>query len=242
MSFNGAYLAVGNLRFSVYPTLSDVYFDTTFEGTTDSSGILVINNIPAGVINYTIKKSGYYDRQGSVSVTEGITTLVSVILNLVLGSLFITSNPPGAQIYVDNIDTGYTTPSTVPNIAQGNHTYKLTLLGYSDKIGDFVATNGTITVVSLITWMPANITATNMVITQSETPCLAGTCTIHADVTWTNGGETDGIFTPNITVDTIPVSPAPYTSRNLAAETTVTLGFDVVEPAGTYSICPSPNQ
>jgi hypothetical protein len=46
------------------------------------------------------------------------------------GSIEITTNPPGAKIFLDGIDTGYITPYTLSNILTGTHIIKLTLIDY----------------------------------------------------------------------------------------------------------------
>ena len=46
------------------------------------------------------------------------------------GSIEITTNPPGAKIFLDGIDTGYITPYTLTNISAGTHIIKLTLTDY----------------------------------------------------------------------------------------------------------------
>jgi hypothetical protein len=53
------------------------------------------------------------------------------------GSIEITTNPPGAKIFLDGTDTGYITPHTLTNVLAGIHIIKLTLsdyLNYSDVI------------------------------------------------------------------------------------------------------------
>jgi immune inhibitor A len=145
MSFN-SYLPtspLGSIKFVAYPSASDIYFDTTYKGTTDPiTGILIINNIPIGMINYTVKKTGYYDRSGSVEVIADTTTVVSVILTVLPGTVNITSTPSGAKIYMDNVDTGQITPATITNLSVGSHTYKLILTGYYDKTGAFLISAG----------------------------------------------------------------------------------------------------
>ena len=48
------------------------------------------------------------------------------------GSVEITTNPPGAKIFLDSMDTGYFTPYTLSNVLTGTHNIKLTLTGYSN--------------------------------------------------------------------------------------------------------------
>lgn len=47
-----------------------------------------------------------------------------------LGSIEITTNPPGAKIFLDGTDTGCITPHTLTNILAGTHIIKLTLTDY----------------------------------------------------------------------------------------------------------------
>jgi hypothetical protein len=48
------------------------------------------------------------------------------------GSILINSTPTGAQIWVDNNNTGKVTPDSVLNLSEGSHTVKLVLSGYKD--------------------------------------------------------------------------------------------------------------
>jgi len=47
-----------------------------------------------------------------------------------LGSIAITTNPPGAKIFLDGTDTGYTTPYILTNVSAETHIIKLTLDDY----------------------------------------------------------------------------------------------------------------
>ena len=46
------------------------------------------------------------------------------------GSIEITTNPPGAKIFLDGTDTGCITPHTLTNVLAGTHIIKLTLTDY----------------------------------------------------------------------------------------------------------------
>jgi hypothetical protein len=48
------------------------------------------------------------------------------------GSLYITSNPAGAQIWIDGDSTRYTTPDTVTNLDEGMYNVTLRLQDYKD--------------------------------------------------------------------------------------------------------------
>jgi len=46
------------------------------------------------------------------------------------GSIEINTNPSGAKIFLDGVDTAYTTPRTLTNVSVGTHIITLTLTGY----------------------------------------------------------------------------------------------------------------
>ena len=48
------------------------------------------------------------------------------------GLIFVDSDPPGAQIVLDNINTGKITPDTIKNLLIGDHQITLQLAGYED--------------------------------------------------------------------------------------------------------------
>jgi hypothetical protein len=86
-----------------------------------------------------------------------------------------------------------------------------------------------------------NITATNMTVTLSESPCIEGTCAINVSATWQNQGDVDGSFVPSLTVDGTPIT-TPYPSEVLATGVNVTHTFSLTGMTkGQYSICPDPN-
>ena len=54
------------------------------------------------------------------------------------GILHINSEPPGATIYIDDIERiGLATPTIITDIPVGTHTYRLSMSGYDDNIGTF---------------------------------------------------------------------------------------------------------
>jgi hypothetical protein len=146
----------GSLRFITIPTASDIYFGTTLKGTTDSStGTLSIGSLTAGPVSYTVKKTGYNNATGTVTVVGGTTTDVPISLTPATpttGDVCLKSTPAGASISIDGslrsgkttaLSTGGCTSSnTVTGLTQGNHSYTLTLTGYQNKTGNFIITAG----------------------------------------------------------------------------------------------------
>ena len=73
------------------------------------------------------------------------------------GSILVTSNPAGAEIFLDNTITNLTTPDTVKNVDAGDHSITLRLTEYRDttiavtvKAGE-MSTVGSVVLVSNIT-------------------------------------------------------------------------------------------
>ena len=61
-----------------------------------------------------------------------IELLMSHYGSSTFGTISISSSPFGARIYLDGIDMGYTTPTTLTGISAGSHTVVLKKSGYTD--------------------------------------------------------------------------------------------------------------
>lgn len=66
------------------------------------------------------------------------------------GSIYITSNPAGAQIWIDGINTLQTTPDTVMDVSEGTRNIKLSLTDYKDTTFALSVTAGQMSVVGPI--------------------------------------------------------------------------------------------
>jgi len=117
----------GSISISSNPSGSNVYLDSSFKGTTP----LTIPNVPIGLHTIKLTKSGYNDISKTVTVSSGQTTTVSESLNSRSGSIKVTSNPSGANIYLDGTFKG-TTETTLSNVPIGSHVIKITKSGYND--------------------------------------------------------------------------------------------------------------
>ncbi|MCW8960855.1 MAG: PEGA domain-containing protein, partial [Ignavibacteriaceae bacterium] len=66
------------------------------------------------------------------------------------GSIYITSNPAGAQIWIDGINTSQTTPDTVNDVTEGVRNITLKLTDYKDTTFTLSVTAGQMSVVGPI--------------------------------------------------------------------------------------------
>lgn len=123
------------------------------------------SNVPVGTYSITFGViSGYttptYSDQ---TLTSDDTASFTGTYVLSTGSASFTSAPPGAEIFIDNVDQTVTTPSgTITGLTPGanNHTYKLTLFGYADATGTFSISPDTNTPVSVTFAGSVHITST----------------------------------------------------------------------------------
>lgn len=148
----------------------------------------------------------------------------------------------GATITIDGYSGVSAANSTynISGIAPGTYTVTVSANGYTTRSYPNITINeGATTTLYLYLYTVSNITATAMTVTPIS--CLAP-CNVTVSVTWRNNGETAGSFTPNITVDGVASSPAPYPSENLNGGASITHSFSVTNlSGGSHEICPLPN-
>jgi len=61
----------------------------------------------------------------ATNVAGSVTVSVTVTVGAAFGSIDINSNPDGAKVYLDGVDTGQVTPIILTNIDAGNHIVKI---------------------------------------------------------------------------------------------------------------------
>jgi hypothetical protein len=161
--------STGSVYVTSSPSGASVYLDDVYKGTTPNT----ITSVATGTHTIQISRSGYQTYTGTVSVSSGSTTTVSVSLPPIsssVGSLYMTSNPPGAQVYVDSTYRG-TTPTTVGSLSQGTHAVLLRLSGYQDFSGTATIYAGQTTTMSanLVQVIPTTAVGT-LTISSSPSP------------------------------------------------------------------------
>ncbi len=147
---------VGSIHIESSPSGAAVTLNGNYRGTTP----LTINSIYTGSYPISIELSGYYPYSSTVSVYAGSTSQVYGSLTPLVstGSLYITSDPPGATVYLDASYSGKT-PLTLNNVATGNHVVEMDLSGYYDwKSTVTVPAGGTRTVSATLQRIPTSST------------------------------------------------------------------------------------
>jgi hypothetical protein len=130
---------MGNISFASTPSGADIYLDGTLQ---ISKTPATITSVSAGTHSYTLKLAGYNDATGTVTVTAGQTSNVSITFIPSTGSVNFSSTPSGADIYLDSVLQSAKTPTTISGVTAGSHSYTLRLTGYNDAAGTVTVTVG----------------------------------------------------------------------------------------------------
>lgn len=102
------------------PSGANVFINDDYLGKTPYQG-----QLPAGDYNYRIENPQYHTQAGKIKITDKKEVL-NFNLKANFGNITISSLPEvGMQIYLNNQNTGKTTPATLPKISSGKHTVKL---------------------------------------------------------------------------------------------------------------------
>jgi hypothetical protein len=98
-----------------------------------------LTNVAPGAHTVSVRKSGYMDSvTKSVTVVTGSTTSVSFTLTSSTGSIRVSSSPLSATIYLDGVNTGKVTTSTLTGVPTGTHTVYVVKSGYAIPIAKSV--------------------------------------------------------------------------------------------------------
>lgn len=108
-----------------------VYLDGVLKGT----GSVTLKDVSPGYHSVRVTKTMYNDYGTDVRVAAGSTNYVTAVLIPVSGpvssgTIIASSNPPGANVYLDGMDKGFS-PVTITNVSSGSHTVSFTKTGYA---------------------------------------------------------------------------------------------------------------
>jgi PEGA domain len=129
-----------------------VTLDGNSVGQTPVSGSLKLNTVTAGDHTVALSLSGYQPYSSPVTVSPNTVSEVSAVLiptgtSSGKGSMSVSSNPPGANIFADNNFIGIS-PLTAQDIAAGNHMVTFRLEGYQEYSTSALVNAGTTSTVS----------------------------------------------------------------------------------------------
>jgi hypothetical protein len=122
--------------FFIFGVISDIpisWYDT--KDNADRVGIirkecaLLDSTLAAGYANVGVKTIGL------VQPPTGTISQCTIPSGTNIGVASVLSNPAGAEVFIDDIDTGNVTPYNICGLPSGAHSYRLTLSGHSDVTG-----------------------------------------------------------------------------------------------------------
>jgi hypothetical protein len=125
-----AVLIPGQLTIDSTPQGAEVQFD----GSTDPSWTtpITLQNVQPGQHSITITKAGYSPGTRSVDVASGARASTVVHLSQLTATLVVKSDPPGANVFLDNRDTGTKTPAQI-SVGKGQHFVTVRMPGYLEE-------------------------------------------------------------------------------------------------------------
>ncbi|QYZ78978.1 PEGA domain-containing protein [Methanofollis formosanus] len=135
----------GTLSVSSSPSGAKVYVDGAYYGRTPQK----VTGLAAKSHTLEVRLDGYDTWSSSQRVKAGETTSVRADLNphVNYGSIYVTSSPSGAKVYLDGTYEGKT-PRTITGISEGRHYIELEEAGYQEWTGPVTVVAGQQTYVS----------------------------------------------------------------------------------------------
>jgi hypothetical protein len=127
----------GELELSSDPAGGKIYVDRREKGETPS----VVSNVRLGSHVIRIVKEGYEPYEEQVKVAEGERRKVSVTLKMAAGSLFVNTDPTGANIFIDGKSVGVS-PHEGRDLFSGTHRVRVAKEGYDTWEKDVVVEAG----------------------------------------------------------------------------------------------------
>ena len=127
----------GSIQVASTPGGSAVRLNGDYYGQTPDSAYLDIPSLSPGTYNILISHPQNQDYSGTVAVNAGLTTTVNVALQAaqhpasVNGTLFVNSNPSGANVLINNEFKGIS-PVTISSIQPGKYIITLRMEEYQD--------------------------------------------------------------------------------------------------------------
>jgi Protein kinase domain/PEGA domain len=108
--------------------------EVQFDGSSDPSWTtpITLQNVQPGQHSITITKAGYSPGSRSVDVASGARASTVVHLSQLTATLMVKSDPAGANVFLDNHDTGTKTPAQI-SVAKGQHLVTVRMNGYLEE-------------------------------------------------------------------------------------------------------------
>ena len=227
----------GTLTYSLSETCDWVEVNPTSGSSTGEHDTITVD------IDTTGLSEGSYICNISISSNGGNGTF-TVTVNIIpsTGSIYVTSEPSGADISIDGSPMGEQTPCTITNVPAGTHTIKLTLMGYHNWTTNLQVIAGeTVYVHATLTPLPKP----DLIITEKWL-CWPDNCTICYNVTNIGDGTAPSCHNTTLYVDGVAVAhdPVPVDLAPGESYTGCFNGYDwaYTPPSDNITVCADNNE
>ena len=121
----------GQLTINSTPEGAEVRID----GRSDPSWVTPFNlpGLAPGQHSVTVARAGYAPETRTIDVASGSKSFLVIQLAQLTAAAAITSQPAGAQIFLDGKDTGNVTPAQISVDKPGSHTFLVRKQGYPGR-------------------------------------------------------------------------------------------------------------
>jgi serine/threonine protein kinase len=121
----------GQMTINSTPEGAEVHID----GRTDPSWVTPFNlpGLAPGQHSVTVARAGFAPETRTIDVASGSKSFLVIQLAQLGAAAAITSQPAGAEIFVDGKDTGRVTPSQISVDKPGTHTFAIRKQGYLEE-------------------------------------------------------------------------------------------------------------
>ena len=126
--------STGSLRVKTYPAGADIYLDGRYAASTPAT----LPGLASGTHSLRLQKAGYDEYLRTFTITAGQRTTEDYTFSRSpsgVGSVEVTSTPPGATVFLDGNYMGLTPPGDyldLTSLAVGPHTITLRMTDYED--------------------------------------------------------------------------------------------------------------
>ncbi|HNL85638.1 MAG: PEGA domain-containing protein [Methanomicrobiales archaeon] len=189
---------IGALQVKSNPGGADIYIDGFYSGSTATT----VGNLAAGEHFVTLRLAGYQDWLGTVDIPENSVAFIDARLEVAsaptTGDILVSSNPPGAAVFNDEVYVGNTMPDDaldLTGLLPGFHTIRLELQNYQDFTVQVEVESGQIRIVDA-----DMVLATN--------PSQSGSLLVNSDPQGAN------VFLDNACIGITPLSVPSVTAGN----------------------------
>ncbi|MBP7144540.1 MAG: DUF3344 domain-containing protein [Methanoculleus sp.] len=218
------------------PTKGDLLFnDQTWTRVWNYTGTTQIGVDERDVTTFLIDGENLVGFRSSADYMEAAAAILVLEYPAPPGTIFVTSDPTGAAVWLDGEDTGEVTPTTLEDVPAGDHVVTLKLDGYADASRPVtVVSDETVTVDLELTTLTGSLEVTSV-------PDGAAIFIDGADTGEVTNATIDGI---GVGTHTVTLKLAGYAGAvaevTIAENETAPLHLDLIEAHGSITVASMP--